>query len=166
LLLPTAYLHYAVVNRFPVSRRGSRIHHFAATIGLVALGLLFAGCAAVETERTSTDQNLRSRTVRGPTSEIFNLAARCIYREFPDAPITSDASVGDIQVTAYSLVGGDALIKVTVIGWPDDRVEVNISATGLGAEKKKTAVERFLADFDQEYTDWIRDQTVGRRPVE
>jgi|SRR5579862_5262101 len=166
LLLHTCCLHYAGMSRVGVNIRRSNTGLFAMTITVVVLGLLLTGCATVQTERAPADQGLRSRTVRGPIAEIFNLAARCTYREFPDAPISSDPSVGEIEVTAYSLVGGDALIKVTVIGWPDDRVEVNISATGLGAVKKKTAVEKFLADFDQEYTDWIRDHTVGRRPVE
>jgi len=74
--------------------------------------------------------------------------------------------MGEIVVADYSLVGGDAVIKFTLTGWPDDRIEVNVSATGFGAAKQRTVVGRFLADFDQEYADWAKDRLVERRAVE
>jgi hypothetical protein len=128
--------------------------------------LIAVGCATVHTERASVDQSLRSRTVRGPHSEIFNLAVRCIRREFPDDVVLSDAVMGEIVVTDYSVMSGDAVLKIAVIGWPDDRVEVNASTTGLGADQQRKAVGKFLDDFDQAYVDWVKEQRMNRRAVE
>ena len=150
----------------PVKICSSNKWFWVATFRCVVLGLVFAGCTTVRTERTSADQSLRSRTVRGPSSEIFDLVGRCLYREFPDGLIRTDATVGEIKVTDYSMLGGDAVIKVIITGWPDDRVEVNISAVGLGAAKQKTAVGRFLDDFDHEYADWAKGRMVDRLPAE
>ncbi len=133
---------------------------FAATVRRVVrlslVGLLFAaGCATtVHTERASTDQSLRSRTVRGPRGDIFNLALRCAHQEFPDGVVRSDANMGEIAVTVYSVMRGDAVLKITIIGWPDDRVEVNASATGLGASQQRNAIAKFLGAFDRAYADW------------
>lgn len=159
-------LHYAGTSRFPVNIRGSKTGLLATTIRFVVLASLLAGCTTVQTERTSVDLNLRSRTVRGPTDEIFNLVARCVYREFPGAHIRSYPTVGEIEVTDYSLMGGDAVIKITVIGWPDGRVEVNASSTGVGAAKQKAAVGKILSDFDQAYADWAKDGTPDRPAIE
>jgi hypothetical protein len=171
LLLQTCHLHYATTGRFTVNIGFSRKDFSATIIRLVVrlslVGLLFAvGCATVQTERASVDQSLRSRTVRGPRSEIFNLALRCIRREFPDDVVRSNAVMGEIAVTDYSVMRGDAVLKVAVIGWPDDRVEVNASATGLGADQQRKAVGKFLGDFDQAYADWVKEQRMHRRAVE
>ena len=134
--------------------RDSRTVFLATTIRLVLVGLVLAGCTTMQTERVSTDQGLHSRRVRGPSGEIFNLALHCVYREFPNASIRTDPRAGEIVATDYSIVGGDIVVKVTVIGWPDDQVEVNISANGLGTIKKRADIDRFLDDFDQAYVDW------------
>ena len=134
---------------------------FAATVRRVVrlslVGLLFAaGCATtVHTERASTDQSLRSRTVRGPRNEIFTMAVRCAEREFPNGVVRSDPIMGEIVVTVYSVMRGDAELKITIIGWPDDRVDVNASATGLGASQQRSAITKFLGAFDQTYADWV-----------
>ena len=151
--------------------RVSQKRFSAMTIRLVMrlslVGLLFAaGCTTVQTERVSVDQSLRSRTVRGPSGEIFNLAVRCVHREFPDGIVRSDAATGEIVITDYSVMRGDAVLKVAIIGWPDDRVEVNASATGLGANQQRMAVGKFLGDFDQVYADWVKEQRMERRAVE
>jgi hypothetical protein len=171
LLLQTCHLHYATTGRFPVNIRFSRKDFPATIVSLVVrlslVGPLFAaGCTTVHTERASVDQSLRSRTVRGPRSEIFNLAVRCVHREFPDGVVRSNAAAGEIVVTDYSVMRGDAVLKVTVIGWPDGRVEVNASATGLGANQQRKAVGKFLGDFDQAYADWVKEQRMDRRAVE
>jgi hypothetical protein len=134
--------------------------------------LVAAGCMTVHTQRASVDQSLRSRTVRGPRSEIFNLAVRCVHQEFPEGIVRSDVAMGEIVVTdysvssVYSVVRGDVVLKVAVIGWPDDRVEVNASATGLWANQQRKAVGKFLGDFDQAYADWVKEQRMDRRAVE
>lgn len=146
--------------------RGLRNNFPCTAIRLVVLGLLFTGCTTVQTERTSADQNLRTRTVRGASSEIFDLVARCVHREFPDGLVRSDPAVGEIVVTDYSVMRGDAVLNVTVIGWPDDRVEVNASATGLGADQQKKVIGKFLGDFDQAYADWVKERMIDRPAVE
>ncbi len=114
----------------------------------------------VHSERASVDQNLRSRTVKGPRNEVFNLAVRCAHREFPDGVVRSDAIMGEIVVTDYSVMRGDAVLKIVIIGWPDDRVEVNASATGLGANQQRKTVGKFLGDFDHAYADWVNEQRL------
>jgi hypothetical protein len=171
LLLQTCHLHYCASGMFPVNIGFSRKDIPATIVSLVVrlslVGMLFAaGCTTVHTERASLDQSLRSRTARGPSSEIFILAARCIRREFPDGVIRSDATAGEIVVTNYSVMRGDAELKVTVIGSPDDRVEVNASAIGLGANQQRKVVDKFLGDFDQAYADWAKEQRTNRRAVE
>jgi hypothetical protein len=74
--------------------------------------------------------------------------------------------MGEVVVTDYSVMRGDAVLKVTVIGWPDDRVEVNASATGLVANQQRTAVGKFLGDFDQVYADWVKEKMSDRPAVE
>jgi hypothetical protein len=171
LLLQACHLHYPTTGMFPVNIGFSRRDLSATIVSLVVrlslVGMLFAGgCTTVHTERASLDQSLRSRTARGPRSEIFNLAARCIRREFPDGVIRSDAVMGEIVVTDYSFMRGDAELKVTVIGWPDDRVEVNASAIGLGANQQRMVVDKFLGAFDQAYADRVKEQRMNRREVE
>ena len=139
---------------------------FATTIRRVVrlslVGLLYAaGCTTVHTERESVDQSLRSRTVRGPRNEVFNLALRCAHREFPDGVVRSDAIMGQIVVTIHSVIRGDAVLKIAILGWPDDRVEVDASATGLGSDQQRKAIGRFLSDFDQAYADWVKEQRIG-----
>lgn len=63
--------------------------------------------------------------------------------------------MGEIAVTVYSVMRGDAVLKITIIGWPDDRVEVNASATGLGASQQRNAIAKFLGAFDRAYADWV-----------
>jgi hypothetical protein len=144
---------------------------FATTIRLVArlslvASLFAAGCMTVHSERTSGDQSLRSRTVRGPRNEVFDLAVRCAYREFPDGVVRGDAIMGQIVVTDYSIIRGDAVLKVAIIGWPDDRVEVNASATGLVANEQRKTVAKFLGDFDLAYADWVKERMTDRPSVQ
>ena len=150
-----------------VSRKDFPATIIRPVVRLSLVGLLFAaGCTTVHTERASVDQSLRPRTIRGPRSEIFNLAVRCAHREFPEGIVRSDAAMGEIVVTDYSVMRGDAVLKVAIIGWPDDRVEVNASATGLGANQQRKAVGKFLGDFDQAYADWVKEHRMDRRAVE
>lgn len=149
-----------------MNNRDLRKDSLCTAIRLVVLGLLFSGCTTVQTERTAADQGLRSRTVRGASSEIFDLAARCVRKEFPDGFVRSDAAVGEIVVTDYSVMRGDAVLNVTVIGRPDARVEVNASATGLGADQQRKVIGQFLGDFDHAYADWVKERMIDPPPVE
>jgi hypothetical protein len=128
-------------------------------VSLSALGLLFAlGCmTTTQTEHESGDPSLRSRRVQGPSSEVFELVARCIREEYPDGQIFSSPAVGQISVTDYSLLRGDAVLEVTVAGRPDGMVDVNASATGLGPDRTKKRIRRFLLDFDTAYNHWARE---------
>jgi hypothetical protein len=74
--------------------------------------------------------------------------------------------MGEIVVTDYSVMRGDAVLKVAIIGWPDGRVEVNASATGLGADQQRKTVGKFLGDFDQAYADWVNERMIDRPAVE
>ncbi len=153
-----------IFDMFPVNLRRLRKNVFVTTARLVAslavLGLVFtAGCkTTVQTEPTSADQSLRSRRVKGANGEIFDLAARCIRREFPDGLIYSDPAMGQISVTDSSIVFGYAVIEVMTTGRPDGTVDVSASATGLVGDRMRAAIERFLNDFDQAYDDWVKQQ--------
>jgi len=135
-------------------------------IWLCLLGAVFIGCSTtVSTERNSADATLRPRMVRGPSSDIFNLAEHCIRQEFPEGIVRTDELGGDIEVTDYSVMGGDAVLTVTLLGWPDDKVEVTASAVGLGADRQKALVGRFLSDFDRAYDEWNKArESNGRVP--
>jgi len=165
LLAQTCHLYYATAGRFPVNIGVSRKSFSATTIRLVVrlclVGLLFStGCTTVQTERTAVDQSLRSRTVRGPRNEILNLAVRCVHREFPDGVVRTDPVMGEVVVTDYSVLRGDAELKIAVTGWPDDRVDVSASATGLGTGQQRMVIGKFLDDFDQTYADWVKEQKL------
>lgn len=125
--------------------------------------LVAAGCqTTVQTGTTAGDQSLRTRTVNGPSRDVFEVVARCIRQEYPDGQIFSDDNVGQISVTDYSLMHGDAVLQVTVTGRPNGTVDVSASATGLGANRTKAALERFLQDFDQTYRHWTKGQGQWR----
>jgi hypothetical protein len=151
----------------PVNHRRLRRNIVVTTARLVAclslLGLPFvAGCkTTVETEHTS-DQSLRSRKVKGSSTEVFDLVARCIRQGFPNGLIFSDAKVGQISVTDYLLMHGDAAMEVTVTGRPNGMVDVRATATGLGADRTRVLIERFLHDFDQAYDIWADDHVNPR----
>jgi hypothetical protein len=157
---------------FPVNIRRLRNSVLVTTAGLLAslgvLGLLVtAGCnTTVQTEHASADQSLRSRSVRGPSSEIFEVMARCIRQEFPDGQIYSEPTMGQISVTDYSIARGDAVLEVTASGRPDGMVDVSASATGLGGDRMRAAIERFLNDFDQAYDEWVRQQVNRPHGIE
>ena len=129
-------------------------------VSLSVFGLLLAqGCmTTVQTERESGDPSLRSRRVQGPSGEIFEVVARCIREEYPDGQVFSEPAVGQISVTDYSMMRGDAVLQVSVTGRPDGVVDVSASATGLGADRLKIEVERFLLDFDTAYNSWARER--------
>jgi len=55
---------------------------------------------------------------------------------------------------------GDAELKIAVTGWPDDRVDVSASATGLGTGQQRMVIGKFLDDFDQTYADWVKEQKL------
>lgn len=132
-----------------------------ACLGLLGL-LLVAGCTTtVETEHPS-DQSLRSRRVKGSSTEVFDLVARCIRQGFPDGQIYNDATVGQITVTDYSITHGDAAMEVTVTGRPNGMVDVRATATGLGVDRTRALIERFLHDFDQAYDIWADDHVISR----
>lgn len=151
----------------PVNHRHLRRNVCVTTARLVAclslLGLLLvAGCkTTVETEHTA-DQSLRSRRVKGSSTEVFDLVARCIRQGFPNGLIFSDATVGQISVSDYLLTHGDAALQVTVTGRPNGLVDVKASATGLGADRTRVLIVRFLHDFDQAYNIWADDHASSR----
>jgi hypothetical protein len=161
-----------IFGMFPVNLRRLRKHVLVTTTGLVAslsvVGLLVTvGCnTTVQTEHASADQSLRSRRVKGPSSEIFEVAARCIRQEFPDGQIYSDPTMGQISVTDYSIARGDAVLEVLASGRPDGMVDVTASATGLGGDRMRAAIERFLNDFDQAYDEWVRQQVSRPQGIE
>jgi len=74
--------------------------------------------------------------------------------------------VGEIVVTDYSVMHGDAVLEVTVIGRPGGQVEVSASATGLGTDQLKKVIGKFFGDFDQAYADWVRERIIDQPVVE
>jgi hypothetical protein len=157
---------------FPVKRCKLGKSAQATTIKLVItlgmLGLLIAvGCnTTVQTEHSSDDESLRSRRVKGPSGEIFEVVARCLRQEFPNGQIYTDPTMGQITVTDYSIARGDAVLEVMASGRPDGMVDVSVSATGLGGDRMRAAIERFLHDFDEAYDEWVRQQVNRPREIE
>ena len=149
-------------------RKNALVTTARRVVNLSVLGLLFtAGCnTTVQTEHASADQDLRSRTVKGSGDEIFDVAARCIRQEFPNGQIYSDPTMGQISVTDYSIARGDAVLEIMASSRPDGMVDVSASATGLGGDRMRAAIERFLRDFDQAYDEWGRQQMYRPHGIE
>jgi hypothetical protein len=138
----------------------------AASAGVLGLLVMTACNTTVQTEHTSADQSLHSRRVKGPSNEIFEVVARCLRQEFPNGQIYSDPDVGQISVTDYSIARGDAVLEVMASGRPDGTVDVSASATGLGGDRMRAAIERFLNDFDQAYDEWVTQQLSRPHGIE